>query len=803
MMMKRLVFSLPAAVLAVVVFAGAASAAIPSPGWSIDAFSLPTSFSMSDNAQCIRTAGGSLSEQSLCDGYQVTVRNAGSRPTEGAVTVADTLPAGLTVVQVRFFWSGAGANRSDLSGFLCEPGAVPVRCHWPAALNPDETLEMYVYVKVQPGAAASLTNTAGVSGGGAGEASASVQNTNGSSPALFGVGAFGSLITGVDGAPDTQAGAHPYEFTTTFALNSVFRRNPENGNVVGVTSVQDVKDAMVDLPVGFAGSVLAAPMCTLAQLASFGHCPPDTRIGHVLKLPPGFGTAVDSPIWNIVPERGVAAEFGYVDSLNGSHVLYASVVPTPAGYVLRTTSPDVPQVALDNIVASIYGNPAVRNEGGNTPVAFFTDPADCSGEPLRGAIHVDSWQSPGGYNADGSPAFGEPNWASATAESPPVTGCDLLHFSGSISVQPESSVAAGPSGLNAELRIPQNENPEALATPPLRKAVVVFPAGVSVDPSAAGGLAVCSEAQAGISPAGVPNAAAPSCPEASKVGSVEVSTPAVAGVLQGSLYLAAQNENPFHTLLAGYIVVDDPVTGVLMKIPGRLDGDPVTGQLTATFAESPQFPFSDLKLHLFGGPRAPLVMPAACGTYTTSAVLTPWSAPDSGPPTQAQDSFKVDTGCTNGFAPGFAAGTTDNQAGAFSPFTATFSRGEAEQDIAGVSLTNPPGLLGILRGVERCPEPQASQGACGPNSLIGHASAAAGAGPDPFWVQGGRVFLTGPYKGAPLACLSWSPRSRDLSISVTSSSARRSTSIRIPRRSPSSATRCPRSSMGSRWMCGR
>jgi hypothetical protein len=187
----------------------------------------------------------------------------------------------------------------------------------------------------------------------------------------------------------------------------------------------------------------------------------------------------------------------------------------------------------------------------------------------------------------------------------------------------------------------------------------------------------------------------------------------------------------------------------LVKVPGRIDPDPTTGQLTVTVDDIPQFSFGDLKLHTFGGPRASLMTPAGCGTYTSSGQLTPWSAPDSGPPTETLDSFQVNTGCVSAFSPSFTGGTVNNQAGAFSPFTSTFSRTDEDQNLQGVTVTTPPGLLGILRGVERCPEPQAGQGACGPGSLIGHTTVAAGAGPNPYWVQGGEVFLTGPYKGAP------------------------------------------------------
>jgi len=714
--------------------AGEAIAATPGPGLRIDSLAAPTSFSAQDNTDCI-----SESQGFLCDVYEVRVTNAGSLPTDGSpLTIADTLPAGLQVQQIRFRFSGDEHSGKEYNG-LCSIALV--QCQWSDTLAPDERLTMFVYVTVQPGAPASLINTASVSGGGAGEVSTSVQNANGSIPPLFDVSAFGSFITGLDGAPDTQAGAHPYELTQKINLNTVFRINSEGKR--GDASVHDVRDIVVDLPLGFVGSALSAPTCTLAQISQPGSCPPATQVGYI-KTEGGGPTEVDGPLFNMAPEHGVAAEFGFVDLLKVSHVIYASVVPSPRGYVLRAVSPEVPQVPLRDIVVGLYGNPAARDGSGNTPVAQFTNPSDCTGGPLATMIHMDSWQAPGRFDADGLPDFTDSSWASGTSESPPVTGCDLLRFDGAVTARPETTQASSPTGLDVELKVPQNEDPNALATPPLRKAVVTLPAGLAVNPSAADGLQTCSPVQIGLG-----SSSRPSCPAASKVASVEVETPALAGVLQGSVYLATQSENPFHTLLAGYIVVDDPTTGVLLKVAGRIDPDPVTGQLVATFDESPQFPFGDLKLHFFGGPRAPLMTPVGCGSYTTNAVLTPWSAPDSGPPATSLDAFQVTSGCGGGFAPAFSAGTTSNQAGGFSPFTATFSRGDQDQSLSGVSVKTPPGLLGVLKGVEQCPEPQASQGACGAGSLIGHTTVAAGAGPDPFWVQGGQVFLTGPYKGAP------------------------------------------------------
>ena len=723
-------------VIASLVFALSAApvfAAASGPALRTEVFAIPTSFSVADNAECLNALHTGLVEH-LCDEYQVTVTNMGSRPTDGGtVAIADALPAGVTVQKVRFLWSGLpkedGGEHEDLAELgLCPSTSNPVRCELPTGedglppVAPDETLRMYVYVTVEPGAAESLTNTASVSGGGAADASTEVQNSNGTPPPSFGVDAFGSFVTGLDGASDTQASAHPYEFTQRIELNNELRISPEQGNGGSnpneFTSIHDVRDVAVDLPVGLAGSALATPTCTLAQLSGPGSCPLDTMVGHIETGETGSG--VDGPLFNVVPEHGVAAEFGFVDFLKVSHVIYTSVVPSPGGYVLRATSPEIPQVTLRDITVTLYGDPAAKQEelalregktaSGITPVAEVTNPSGCSGESLTTAVHMDSWQEPGRFNADGTPDFTDPHWAGATSQSPAVTGCDLLQFQGSLSAQLEATQASAPSGLNVELKISQNENPNTLATPPLRKAVVTFPAGLVVNPSGADGLASCSLAQVGMSASGEPNFSQPSCPETSKIASIELETPALAGVLQGSVYLAAQNENPFHTLLAGYIVVDDPTTGVLVKIPGRIDLDPVTGQLVATFDEAPQFPVSDLKLHFFGGPRAPLTTPQGCGTYTTNSVLTPWSAPDSGPPAMSADSFQVNSGCGGGFNPAFNAGTTNNQAGGFSPFTATFSRQDQDQNLSGVSVTTPPGLLGILKGVERCPEPQACAG---------------------------------------------------------------------------------------------
>ncbi len=93
-------------------------------------------------------------------------------------------------------------------------------------------------------------------------------------------------------------------------------------------------------------------------------------------------------------------------------------------------------------------------------------------------------------------------------------------------------------------------------------------------------------------------------------------------------------------------------------------------------------------------------------------------------------------------------GALNVNAGEFSPFTATMSRLSGEQNLQSLEVHLPPGLSGVLSNIELCPEPQANLGECGPNSLIGETTVSVGVGGDPFSVEGGKFYLTGPYNGS-------------------------------------------------------
>ncbi len=257
----------------------------------------------------------------------------------------------------------------------------------------------------------------------------------------------------------------------------------------------------------------------------------------------------------------------------------------------------------------------------------------------------------------------------------------------------------------------------------------------------------------------MPDPAPGHCPASSIVGTARASTPLLKEELEGHLYVAepecgtaahpngctpedAANGSLFHF----YLELEAPQRGVIIKLPGKAHVNPQTGQVTAVFEDTPQFPVSDVVVETTGGPRATLANPQTCGTATTTAVVSPWSG---GPAAEPSGSFEVNEGCApQGFNPSFTSGTTSNMAGEYAPFTMTLKREDREQDIGALTTTLPEGLLAAVSHVAKCPEPQAAAGACPEASRIGATTVGIGSGTEPFY-QTGNVYFTGPYDGAP------------------------------------------------------
>jgi hypothetical protein len=514
-----------------------------------------------------------------------------------------------------------------------------------------------------------------------------------------------------------------------------------------------------------------------------------------------------SPVYNMAPERGYPAELG-VAEFGQVVFLYANVVRSGSGgYELEVEVPGFPRAAhkLRLTSLTLFGDPVARDGVASVERAFFTNPVDCSAGSLSARLEADSWQEPGNWVGMESvvyPSIGGCGPGEGLVLAPSLSMVPSRAGEGG------STQADEPSAYTTVLRVPQQTVFGGRATPELRDVTVTLPEGLSVSPSAAEGRAGCPERgpegidmpsgrghpdEAGegeeIGPDGLAHLAAGHCPDASILGTVEACTPLLAnrangeGVkeegeqaceehvgiapLRGHVYLAQPKCGG-----AGQVVCTEASArngelyglyievageGVVVKLFGRVAADPHTGRLTAAFKDNPQLPFGELRLRLDGGPRAALANPQACGSFAASSDLSAWSGGLGGTPDVVGSGmpFTIDWDGAGGacpaglpFAPSFSAGTVSRAAGAYSPVSVTLTRRDREQYVSSVQVKTPPGLLGMLSHVSLCPEPRAAQGTCGRESEIGTTTVSAGPGEHPLYLSG-RVYLTGPYDGAP------------------------------------------------------
>ncbi len=301
----------------------------------------------------------------------------------------------------------------------------------------------------------------------------------------------------------------------------------------------------------------------------------------------------------------------------------------------------------------------------------------------------------------------------------------------------------------------------------MKDTTVTLPEGVAVNPGGADGLEACSESEIGYLPGEsgpdslrfTPGSPEPFCPNASKIGTVEIKTPLLPNALKGAVYLGAPRRgrsgmNPFGSLLAMYIVARDPVSGVSLKLPGQVSLDPNSGQLVATFEDTPQLPFEDLRAALLRRVARAAVHAGAVRLFYTAASLAPWSGERSLAallelPDHLRPERRSVSGARCRSLPSLTAGTTSIQAGGFSPFTMTMGREDGNQNLRRDPAADAAGAAGDALQVKLCGEPQADEGTCGPESLIGHTTSASASAGTPTRVTGGEVFITGPYEGAP------------------------------------------------------
>jgi hypothetical protein len=593
-------------------------------------------------------------------------------------------------------------------------------------------------------------------------------------PASFGIAGFDGSITNQDGSPDNQAGSHPWAFTTSITLNSLT-------NSFGVKAPDgNVKDIVVKEPAGLVGDPTVIPTCTdtqLSQLGSgWGSCPVGSQVGQVTAQILSVGE-LTVPLYNTVPSPGEPARFGasflgavvYIDThvrSGGDYGLTASLSNAETFEPFSTsivTLWGVPAGASHDAMrgAACIGDPSVPGNcfaGGfsanASPQPFLTLPTSCAG-PQEVRLSTDSWQTQG--------EFLDASFLTHDSEGHPLgfEGCNRLSFAPSITVQPDTSVADSPAGITVNVRVPQEGllAPEGLASANLKNTTVVLPRGMSINPGQAAGLQACQASEDGLTTEaekaiGEEDSGPAHCPNASRVGEDEIQTPLLAHPLIGNVYVLQSNPPDLKLLVTA------SGEGVDVKLVGDVRLDEATGQLTTTFEETPELPFTDFKLAFSGGAQAALTTPTGCGTYSANADFTPWSSPATADALKfsnfAISSGPGGAGCASPlpFSPALTAGATTDQAGGYTDFSLLLQRADDQQRVSTLQFKTPEGLLGMISKVPLCDEADANAGTCPAASQIGHTVVAAGPGPYPLVVpQPGQppapIYLTGGYNDAP------------------------------------------------------
>lgn len=594
---------------------------------------------------------------------------------------------------------------------------------------------------------------------------------------------FDVSVFGEGGLPDNEAGSHP----VSLDLNVAFNQS-------GSLSDGDPRDLSFELPPGLLENPTAVPVCSQADFHSLRtnpleesgngeasrageSCPDRTQVGTLtLRSSYGGGETRTFGLFNLAPPPGAPSQLGA--NPYGAPIVFVPTIRQAAGeYGLTLHANGISQLlSVERLSLRIWGIPwsILHNEQrgnclnesepafgwakcstgrplDNPPVAYLTLPTSCEG-PLVFTAAATAWEQP-------SPP-------PRTASLPSLEECDSLAFEANPTAQLSDPRASSPSGYEFDIDVDTSgvSEPHRRAPTPVRKAVIVLPEGVTINPSVGSGLGVCTPAQyEAETPTSPPGAG---CPNESKIGDFSVDSPIVAGTLEGgSIFLASPFQNPFGSLIALYLVAKSTQRGILVKVAGQLAADPLTGRLTASFDGLPQLPYSRLRIHFREGQRSPLATPPACGPIQTDADLTPWR--DANLVRHFSLPATIATGigggpCPTGlapFAPQASGGTVNPRAGAYSPFYLHLTRSDAEQEITSYSATLPPGLLGKIAGIPYCPDSAIAAAAlrsgiaerdapsCPAASLIGRTTAGYGVGSVLTYAPG-KLYLAGPYRGS-------------------------------------------------------
>jgi hypothetical protein len=432
---------------------------------------------------------------------------------------------------------------------------------------------------------------------------------------------------------------------------------------------------------------------------------------------------VPGVVYNLEPNPNEPARLG-IEILESIRI--QSVVDLRDGSDFGLTS------LLDNLPNSFLGAPnritgmdltlLGTTANGNS---FVTLPTTCV--PATTTVNVTP------YNGDS---------ATASASFTP-TGCADVPLTPQMNVVPSTTRIDSNAAYAITLAVPAEERP--IRQSHVAEVRVSLPENVGLNPGSAQGLEACPDDAFGRG-----QRRAPTCQDASKIGTVSFTSPLV-GTLEGTVYEGEPKPDQMIRLF-----VDVPGPGFRIKLVGDVNTDPRTGQVHSVFRGLPQLPFTFFTLRFRGGDKSILTSPSSCGQARSTATLVPYSGNAPATATTAFDATLDDGAPCTGelpFNPSVAVQVDPSTAGAGTAMTQVVSREERTQRLKDMELSFPAGLVGGLGGgIGLCEVGKARDGQCPANSRVGSAGLVAGPGPQPLNINGD-VFLVAPFREGTLAAL--------------------------------------------------
>ena len=563
---------------------------------------------------------------------------------------------------------------------------------------------------------------------------------------------------------NSSAGGHP-DFSTSFTLHDP-------------GAPESARNVIFNAPEGLFGNPYAITHCTSSDFA-LDRCPSNSQAG-LATIYDDSGLLGTAPIFDVDPLGEQTALFAFIVPTLNIPINIPVAVRTGGDYGLRFTVQDISQsTPLAGADLTFWGFPAQSSHDTQRfPKGAPGEPSNCPGIPDASCVGAGVSASIPVHPLTDNPTtcagplvtsltvqtYQDPNHSTTEQASyPATTDCDLEVFNPVLYASPTVSETDAPSGLNIDLSAPQFLG-FAASPSEIKSATVTMPLGFTINPDAADGQTACTDTQANFGSEGPA-----SCPDSSKIGTFEIGTKALPQSLTGAVYIGEpQPGNQYRLFLvaSGF--------GINAKLVGSFKPDPVTGQLTAEFSNLPQAPFDDFQLHLFSSDRGLMATPTGCTIYTTRAHFFPWNSTLADQ--ESTQVFGLDSGphganCpgqTRPFNPRLVAGTSNPAANAHSSFTLRLDRDDGDQFLGKLNFTMPTGLTANLHGVTYCPEALIARAAqstgrseqslpsCPDSSQIGTSNVAAGPGSHPFHAIG-RIYLSGPFQGAPLSLVAVTP----------------------------------------------